>query len=270
MISWFDDILKSKYGHYFLGLDIFFFIRSIPLSNTTLDVPPLQDNLDSNKTAFNPLNNQTDPLTNNNIENESQKYSDVQANTTIITTSQPLPSDNKKKGDSFVNNSKNDTTTTTNNTIDQTKGVAIQVLSESQFCIYLPKEAGMIISENENEAVPYCTNTTLAPFSRPFPSQFIKTAHFNQTGTYVQVVGKLNPTVNKQNRLLNESDQGGQYDELNLPRGTCNQYRYWVNLIEPDASLYCIRCCKKKKDCNTRISTHGCKEIIPGPYDDEN
>ncbi|CAO3629342.1 unnamed protein product [Cunninghamella echinulata] len=251
--------------HYFI---LFF---SIPLSNSTLDTLPSQDNLNPNNATFKPLDNQTNQLTNDTIENKNKKNHDVQSNTTTITTLQPSSSDNEKKDDQFINNnSKNDTTTTTNSTSDQTRGVAIQVLSESQFCVYLPKEAGMIISENENEAIPYCTNTTLAPFSRPFPSQFIKTAHFNQTATYVQVIGKLNPTINKQNRLLDESDQGGQYDELNLPRGTCNQYRYWVNLIEPDASLYCIRCCQKKKDCNTKISTHGCKEIIPGPYEDDN
>lgn len=47
---------------------------------------------------------------------------------------------------------------------------------------------------------------------------------------------------------------------------TCNGYKYWVNMLEPDVNQYCIRCCKSQSDCNLGLSTYGCERIIPGDY----
>lgn len=47
---------------------------------------------------------------------------------------------------------------------------------------------------------------------------------------------------------------------------TCNGYKYFVNLIEPDANVFCIRCCESQSDCNLGISTYGCERVVPGDY----
>ncbi|KAI9031001.1 hypothetical protein CLU79DRAFT_732481 [Phycomyces nitens] len=141
-------------------------------------------------------------------------------------------------------------------------GAAIHVNSGSAFCSYLPPNPGENISDTENDAVPFCTSTSLAPGSKKFPTGFIKSAHYLSTGAYAQVTGKIDRTKYK----LSASDGGGQYDNKDLPKGTCNGYKYFVNLIEPDANVFCIRCCSKAADCKLGISTYGCQRIVPGNY----
>jgi hypothetical protein len=55
-------------------------------------------------------------------------------------------------------------------------------------------------------------------------------------------------------------------DNLDLPDGTCNGFKHFVNLIEPDVQLFCIRCCQDSSDCNLGKSQYGCEVIVPGDY----
>ncbi|KAG0166933.1 hypothetical protein DFQ28_003401 [Apophysomyces sp. BC1034] len=141
-------------------------------------------------------------------------------------------------------------------------GTAIHIKSAKEFCSYMPPRPGQDISQTENNAQPFCTNTNLAHGSKKFPGGFIKSAHFKKTSNYVQVTGR----IDRSKYRLSSRDGGGQYDQKDLPHGTCNGWRYFVNLIEPDADVFCIRCCKESKDCNTGISSRGCERIVPGSY----
>ncbi|KAI8645803.1 hypothetical protein BD408DRAFT_381462 [Parasitella parasitica] len=139
-------------------------------------------------------------------------------------------------------------------------GVDIGVNSSSDFCSYLPPHPGQSVSATENDADPFCT--VAKKYAGYFPAGFIQSTHFLRTDRYVQVTGRINHTAYD----ILTNDGGGQYDNKNLPNGTCNGLKHWVNLIEPDSETFCIRCCHYKADCNIGISTHGCQRIIPGDY----
>jgi hypothetical protein len=141
-------------------------------------------------------------------------------------------------------------------------GAAIKVQSDSKFCFYLPPHRGGNIADSENNAVPACTDTSLASGSIQFPSGFIQSAHYVSTSGYVQVTGR----IDRSKYGLKASDGGGQMDNLDLPKGTCNGYKHFVNLVEPDANVYCIRCCKDSDDCNLGKSQDGCESVVPGNY----
>ncbi|KAG2172677.1 hypothetical protein INT43_000024 [Umbelopsis isabellina] len=141
-------------------------------------------------------------------------------------------------------------------------GVAIEVKSSSQFCFYLPPHKGGDIAASEDNAIPACTDTSLASGAIQFPTGFIKSAHYVSTSGYVQVTGRIDRTQYG----LKASDGGGQMDNLDLPKGTCNGYKHFVNLVEPDADVYCIRCCKDSSDCNLGKSQYGCERVVPGDY----
>ncbi|ORX93372.1 hypothetical protein K493DRAFT_223482 [Basidiobolus meristosporus CBS 931.73] len=138
------------------------------------------------------------------------------------------------------------------------------VTNATDFCLFLPPRPAMIIGEHEHDAVVFCTKPTpVAPKALPFPEGFIQTAHFNQTTSYVQVTGKMNPEAYNMSR----SDGGGQFDNRGAPpESGCDGYTYFVSLIEPDVGEYCIRCCNEKNDCNMGLSTEGCRAVIDGAY----
>ncbi|CDS10891.1 hypothetical protein LRAMOSA11377 [Lichtheimia ramosa] len=139
--------------------------------------------------------------------------------------------------------------------------VNIKVDSAQEYCTYLPPKPGMPIAEAEGNAVPFCTKTQ-ASGTRQLPSGFIKSAHFKQTSTYTQVTGR----IDRSKYSLSASDGGGQYDHKNEIGSTCNGWKYWVNLVEPDAQIFCIRCCKNSSDCHLGISEYGCERVVPGDY----
>ncbi|RCI04045.1 hypothetical protein CU098_000119, partial [Rhizopus stolonifer] len=136
-------------------------------------------------------------------------------------------------------------------------GVHLDVQSESDFCSYLPPKQGQLVAATEEDASPFCT--VAKDYAAAFPLGFIQSAHFLRTKDFFQVTGKIDHT--KYNLI--STDGGGQYDHKDLPHGTCNGLKYFVNLVEPDSNVFCIRCCQKKKDCNTGISTQGCRRIVP-------
>ncbi|KAF9332473.1 hypothetical protein BG006_004647 [Podila minutissima] len=133
------------------------------------------------------------------------------------------------------------------------------------FGVWRENYDGDDIAQNEDRAVAFCTqNSPLAPKARLFPEGFIRSAHFAQGDGYVQVTGKIDHAKYG----LSDHDQGGQYD-MKAPVGSaCAGYSSYVNLIEPHSDIFCIRCCKNKKDCNTGKSTYGCEAVIPGDYSD--
>lgn len=138
--------------------------------------------------------------------------------------------------------------------------VSIQLESDTAFCSFMPPHPGDDVGGTENDGIPFCTNSSLG--GQVFPSGFIKSAHYASTSAYVQVTG----TIDRSAYSLKSSDGGGQYDNRDIDGVTCNGYNYFVNLIEPDANVFCIRCCKSQSDCHLGISTHGCEAIVPGDY----
>ncbi|KAI8355115.1 hypothetical protein EDC96DRAFT_516379 [Choanephora cucurbitarum] len=144
--------------------------------------------------------------------------------------------------------------------LDKRTTYSIQVNSDTSFCSFLPPHPGDDVGATEDNGIPFCTSPGLG--GQIFPTGFIKSAHFAKTANYVQVTGKIDRTKYS----LKATDGGGQYDTKDVS-ATCNNYKYFVNLIEPDINTYCIRCCKTKADCNMGLSTYGCKRIVPGNYD---
>lgn len=137
---------------------------------------------------------------------------------------------------------------------------SIQVKSDTAFCSFMPPKPGDNVGATENDGIPFCTDPSLG--GQVFPAGFIKSAHFLKTDDYTQVTG----TINRDAYKLHASDGGGQYDNKDVKGVTCNGYKYFVNLIEPDSNTFCIRCCEDQEDCNLGISSYGCSRIVPGDY----
>ncbi|KAG0343978.1 hypothetical protein BG004_004847 [Podila humilis] len=138
--------------------------------------------------------------------------------------------------------------------------------NEKDFCLFLPPMYGGNIAENEDKAVAFCTKPLKdAPKAAILPKNFIKSAHFtrNTQRGWVQVTGRMDRTKYG----LDPNDGGGQYD-IKAPVGSfCAGYKHYVELIEPDINIYCIRCCKEKIDCPVNKSTHGCRKVLGGNYE---
>ncbi|KAI9280506.1 hypothetical protein BY458DRAFT_470149 [Sporodiniella umbellata] len=151
-------------------------------------------------------------------------------------------------------------TTTSNAFPLKKRGYSIRVDSGSEFCSFMPPKAGDDVGATENDGIPMCTNSSLG--GQQFPDGFIKSSHYLTTSSYAQVTGAIDRTKYE----LNQKDGGGQYDNRDISGVTCNGYKYFVNLIEPDSNTFCIRCCKNQSDCRLGISTAGCAAIVPGQY----
>ncbi|KAG0297108.1 hypothetical protein BGZ96_007659 [Linnemannia gamsii] len=144
-------------------------------------------------------------------------------------------------------------------------GQIAQVESADDFCFFLPPMKGGGISENEDRAVAFCTKPmSKAPGARLFPEGFIESAHFkeNKEQNWVQVTGKMAPKLYS----LSTKDGGGQYDVKAPVGAACANYKYFVNMVEPDGSTFCMRCCQTKEDCPVGKSTYGCQAVIDGKY----
>jgi hypothetical protein len=124
----------------------------------------------------------------------------------------------------------------------------------------MPPHPGDDVGGTENDGKPFCTSADLG--GEQFPSGFIQSSHYLDTGSYVQVTGTINAAAYQ----LSRSDGGGQYDNKDIDGVTCNGYKYFVNLIEPDAQVFCIRCCSDSSDCHLGESEAGCESIVPGDY----
>ncbi|KAF9916196.1 hypothetical protein BX616_004365 [Lobosporangium transversale] len=119
------------------------------------------------------------------------------------------------------------------------------------------------IAENEDKAVAFCSKPMAeAPNAGILPKGFVKSLHLVCTRRYVQITGR----IDRSKYGLSRKDAGGQYD-IKAPVGAkCAGYPYFVELVEPDIQIYCMRCCRNKSDCPTHKSTKGCKAVISGDY----
>ncbi|KAI8099778.1 uncharacterized protein BX664DRAFT_253954, partial [Halteromyces radiatus] len=142
----------------------------------------------------------------------------------------------------------------------------VQLTSENDFCLFLPPAPGLEVAINEDNGIPYCMNPTTVQGSKPFPQGFITTAHYQKTDTYTQITGFFDRTLYN----LSATDEGGQYDSHahHKPTGaSCQDFPFFVSLIEPSNNRFCIRCCQNTEDCKTGISQRGCARVIsPGNY----
>ncbi|KAF9111522.1 hypothetical protein BGX27_004814 [Mortierella sp. AM989] len=145
------------------------------------------------------------------------------------------------------------------------KGQVASIVNQDDFCLFLPPMYGGGIAENEDSAVAFCTKPIAsAPKAGLLPPGFIKSAHLvrNTQKGWVQITGRMDG----KKYGLSKKDGGGQYD-IKAPRGTrCAGYPHFVELVEPDSDIYCIRCCKTKTDCPVNKSTYGCKKVLGGNY----
>ncbi|CAB4417412.1 unnamed protein product [Rhizophagus irregularis] len=140
----------------------------------------------------------------------------------------------------------------------------VTVESEEVFCSFLPKTHGEEIGDSEDDAIPFCTkaNPANAPGAKKFPNGFIKSANFAKGKGFVQITGTIDRTKYK----LKKSDGGGQYDTKAPSGAVCKGFKKFVNLVEPDINIFCIRCCTDTKKCKTGESTKGCAVVVPGDY----
>ncbi|KAI8578256.1 hypothetical protein K450DRAFT_247975 [Umbelopsis ramanniana AG] len=157
-------------------------------------------------------------------------------------------------------------TTTASPSSGDSPSNAIKLVSESDFCLFLPPQPGLEVATNEDNGIPFCSNgPTDVPGAKPFPDGFITVAHYQQNDTYQQVTGYMNPSTYQ----LSSTDEGGQYDNHGngKPVGaSCQGYSYFVSIIEPADNRFCIRCCQNVDDCNTGRSGYGCLRVVPGDY----
>ncbi|CAG8532948.1 3893_t:CDS:1 [Acaulospora colombiana] len=147
---------------------------------------------------------------------------------------------------------------------DYEENITATLEDGSVFCSFLPPDYGGDISGSEGDAVAFCnTPSPNAPGARIFPDGFIRSYHFNTSDGYIQVTG----TINRDAYGLKISDEGGQYDSVGSPpHAACANYDKFVNLVEPDVELFCIRCCTDTSQCDTSHSQDGCRSVIPGDY----
>ncbi len=138
----------------------------------------------------------------------------------------------------------------------------LAVNSASKFCSFLPPKPGQDIASSEESAIAFCTDPTLAPGAKKFPAGFIVSAHFVRTSTYVQVTGRIDRTKYK----LKASDGGGQYDPRAPVGASVIGWALFVNIVEPDSNLFCIRAGNNPLDIKLNMSAQGCEVVVPGNY----
>jgi hypothetical protein len=138
------------------------------------------------------------------------------------------------------------------------------VVRPDLFCLLMPPRSGGGIAENEHRSISFCTSGIRSiPYSKPFPDGFIKSVHYHaRADRYVQVTGR----IDRRRYNLSRNDEGGQNDPK-APRGaSCRGYDYFVQFIEPNEGIYCLRCCMNRRDCPTNRSEDGCRAVIGGDY----
>ncbi|CAO3576669.1 unnamed protein product [Absidia cylindrospora] len=157
-----------------------------------------------------------------------------------------------------------------NGTTSGSNGPQVQLTSANDFCLFLPPQAGANVATTEDDGIPFCMNSATVQGSQPFPQGFVTTAHYQQTESYTQITGFFDRT--KYN--LSPEDGGGQYDSHanHKPTGaSCQNFPFFVSIIEPTENRFCIRCCQNTDDCKTGISQNGCQRVVtPGNYEDNN
>ncbi|KAF9356350.1 hypothetical protein BGX26_005388 [Mortierella sp. AD094] len=144
-------------------------------------------------------------------------------------------------------------------------GQTAALISDTEYCIFLPPEQGGNIADNEDRAVAFC-NVAIetAPNAGIIPQGLIQSLHFveNTDEGWVQITGRLDPSAYG----LSSDDQGGQYD-MRAPVGASYPgYNAFVQITEPNSGTYCLRVCKNESDCPVNKSEYGCETVIGGDY----
>lgn len=143
-----------------------------------------------------------------------------------------------------------------------TKNVTI-VDDDGRFCLLLPPEFGGDIADNVHRAISWCTwDIPSISGEKLLPEKFIVSRHYKLTDRYVQMTG----TFDRDQLGFDKDDEGGQSDPKHPNGALCQGYPYFVQLVEPDVQLFCLRCCKYRSDCPIDMSGEGCKKVIPGNY----
>ncbi|KAK3814531.1 MAG: hypothetical protein JOS17DRAFT_760690 [Linnemannia elongata] len=135
------------------------------------------------------------------------------------------------------------------------------LISAHEYCIFLPPKYGGNIADSEDVAIAFCNKPIrTAPKAKILPKDFIKSVHLvrNTQKGWVQITGR----IDRSKYGLSKKDEGGQYD-TRAPRGASYAgYKYFVQIVEPDSDIYCLRACKNKADCPTNKSTRGCQGVL--------
>ncbi|CAE6428632.1 unnamed protein product [Rhizoctonia solani] len=153
----------------------------------------------------------------------------------------------------------------------------VLIESATKYCMVMPRKAHTDIGDSETPGGMrvYCSASARTDNSQGlFPDSFWKKVTY-KSGTgkkgkkYVQLTGRINKGFSQ----LNDNDGGGQYDSSGgaggkgNPQGSvCKGYAHYVQLVEPDVSRACIRCCQDYDDCPLDKDTAGCPSVIPGTY----
>ncbi|KAF9155290.1 hypothetical protein BG015_010405 [Linnemannia schmuckeri] len=139
------------------------------------------------------------------------------------------------------------------------------LISANEYCLFLPRKFGGNIAESEDDAIAFCNKRIpTAPQAKILPTGFVKSLHLvrNTQKGYVQITGR----IDRRKYGLSRSDRGGQYDIKAPPGASYAGYRYFVQFVEPDENIYCLRVCKWKADCPVHKSTYGCRKVLGGDY----
>ncbi|KAK3815453.1 MAG: hypothetical protein J3Q66DRAFT_402416 [Benniella sp.] len=141
----------------------------------------------------------------------------------------------------------------------------LTIHKNERFCILLPRTPGSDIAENLDNSVSYCSSSTAqVRHGKALPSGFVKTAHYYEPADrlYSQVTGRFDPAAFS----LSTSDSGGMASHKLPGRPSCVGFRYFIQFVEPNQGVYCIRCCHTNSNCPTDKGDQGCRVVIPGDY----
>ncbi|KAK3815457.1 MAG: hypothetical protein J3Q66DRAFT_402420 [Benniella sp.] len=141
----------------------------------------------------------------------------------------------------------------------------VTVQMYERFCLLLPRHQGSSIARNLHNSVSYCTSLTSAVrHARELPPFFYQKIFFydDPNQRYSQVTGRFNRT----SFGLSANDNGGQADPAHPHGAQCVGFKYFVQFVEPNEGIYCLRCCHHKSDCPTNKPTKGCRAVIGGNY----
>ncbi|KAK3815451.1 MAG: hypothetical protein J3Q66DRAFT_370782 [Benniella sp.] len=140
----------------------------------------------------------------------------------------------------------------------------VTIHEDERFCLLLPP-AGSDVADNLDESVTYCTSRTpQVRYAKDMPPGFIQSYHYAQASdlSYSQVTGRIAPGAHS----LSITDDGGMASREHPSGSQCIGYRYFIQFIEPNEQIYCLRCCHRESDCPTDKSDKGCRVVIPGDY----
>ncbi|CAE6491125.1 unnamed protein product [Rhizoctonia solani] len=152
----------------------------------------------------------------------------------------------------------------------------VRINSASSYCMIMPRKAHTNIGDSEStgQMQSYCSASGKTdPSQGNLPNDFWTKVTYKKgrnNGDWVQLTGRIRKGSTSQ---LNDNDGGGQYDSsggaggAGNPRGSkCAGYNHYVEIVEPNVSRACIRCCQDTRDCRLDRDTAGCPAVIPGEY----